>query len=156
MVWSYQESKKHKIKKAKEFKEGINFLEIRSTCETPDIVDIMFVVDATGSMSDEINYLKAELEDVIARMKTKTDDEINVGSVFYRDSSDTYLTRKSILSTDISKTISFINKQHAIGGGDIPEAVDAGLDVAINKMLQRILKKDKADKELLPCLQNIG
>ncbi|MFK7948733.1 MAG: carboxypeptidase-like regulatory domain-containing protein [Saprospiraceae bacterium] len=124
----------HKIKKVKQFKEGINFLKIRSDCQSIDVVDVMFVVDATASMSDEILYLKTELEDVINQMQTKTEAKINLGSVFYRDSSDSYLTRKSILSTDIPKTISFINKQHAIGGGDRPEAVDAGLDMAINQM----------------------
>jgi hypothetical protein len=125
---------KHKIKKVKEFKDGINFLEIRSRCKTHSIVDIAFVVDATSSMSDEINYLKAELEDVILQMKTKTQDEINLGSVFYRDIGDEYVTRKSSFSTKISTTIDFISNQSAAGGGDGPEAVDMALDMAINEM----------------------
>lgn len=133
-IFVTQNNQKHKIKKVKEFKDGINFLKIKSACETHDIVDIAFVVDATGSMGDEINYLKAELEDVILQMQTKTNAKINLGSVFYRDKEDEYLTRKSLFSTEISTTINFINNQSAKDGGDRPEAVDAALDVAINEM----------------------
>ena len=32
-------------------------------------LDILFMVDATGSMGDEINYLKSELQDIISRVK---------------------------------------------------------------------------------------
>ncbi len=118
------------------FQEGINTIQIPVTCKAAKSqVDIAFVVDATGSMGDEITYLKAELNDVIGRVKDEMPDtRVNLGSVFYRDTGDKYLTRKSDFSTDISKTIDFIIKQNADGGGDYPEAVEDALDVALNEL----------------------
>lgn len=120
------------IKKPKMFHDGVNTLTIPTTCGAPNALDIMLVVDATGSMGDEINYLKAELEDVVARAQSNDEAlEINLGSVFYRDHGDEYLTRESPLSTDISQTVNFIRNQRAGGGGDYPEAVAAALRKAI-------------------------
>lgn len=99
------------------------------------MADIAFVVDATGSMADEIEYLKEEMSDIIGKVKTKNEKiKINTASVFYRDKTDAYLTIQSDFSNDISVTTDFIKKQNAGGGGDFPEAVDDGLDVAINKL----------------------
>jgi len=126
----------YSISNPKKFHDGVNVLSIKSECKIPTNVDIAFVVDATGSMSDEINYLKAELQDIIERAgKEHSDLTFNLGSVFYRDNGDAYLTIKSDLSSDISKTIEFIKAQYAGGGGDFPEAVDAGLDAAINQLV---------------------
>jgi len=129
-------NKSHSFKSINTFKKGVNTIQIPVACKKAEQqVDIAFVVDATGSMSDEIDYLKVELNDVIQRVKDDMPDtEINLGSVFYRDTGDNYLTRKSDFSNDISKTIDFIKKQNADAGGDYPEAVDAGLEVALNEL----------------------
>lgn len=128
--------KSYPLKNTSVFHEGINTIQIPVTCkEAKQQVDIAFVVDATGSMGDEISYLKVELNDVIQRVKDDMPDtKINLGSVFYRDTGDRYLTRKSDFSTNISKTIDFIKEQNADGGGDYPEAADTALDVALNEL----------------------
>ncbi len=128
--------KSYPLKNASVFHEGINTIQIPVTCkEAKQQVDIAFVVDATGSMGDEISYLKVELNDVIQRVKDDMPDtKINLGSIFYRDTGDKYLTRKSDFSTNISKTINFIKEQNADGGGDYPEAADTALDVALNEL----------------------
>ncbi len=125
--------KTHTIRKAKPYKK-VNKIKIKTDCNLSNKVDIMFAVDATGSMGDEINYLKSELQNVIERVQ-KSDDELDIrlGSVFYRDVSDAYLTQSSPLDSDISKTVNFIKKQRAGGGGDFPEAVDAALEETIQK-----------------------
>lgn len=125
--------KEHIIRKAKPFKK-INKIKIKTDCNLSNRVDIMFTVDATGSMGDEINYLKSELQNVIERVQ-KSDDELDIrlGSVFYRDVRDAYLTQATPLDSDISKTVNFIKKQRAGGGGDFPEAVDAALEETIQK-----------------------
>lgn len=98
-------------------------------------IDIAFMVDATGSMGDEMNYLKVELTDVIAKVKTKNPTAtINMGAVFYRDNGDDYVTRKSDFSTNIDQTVNFIKKQSADGGGDFPEAVDIALSESIKDL----------------------
>jgi hypothetical protein len=94
--------------------------------------DVMFVVDATGSMSDELSYLKTELRDVINRAGSQlSETHIKMGSVFYRDLGDEYLTRPFDFTSNPDLLNSFINNQIANGGGDYPEAVDEALKVSI-------------------------
>ncbi len=117
----------------KSFQNGINTLKLPTPCKAPSVLDIMMVVDATGSMGDELLYLKTELTDVIKQTQAKHKDlSINLGSVVYRDHEEEYLTRKTDFSTTISKTISFLEKQSADGGGDHPEAVEHALSTAID------------------------
>jgi len=100
----------------------------------PD-VDVCFVVDATGSMGDEISYLKAELMDVMMKLqKSAPCSPIRLSSVFYKDQGDEYVTRKMPFVNRIDDVVSFVSEQYAGGGGDFPEAVHSGLNVAINEM----------------------
>jgi Secretion system C-terminal sorting domain/von Willebrand factor type A domain len=123
------------IRHPKVFEKGINTIELPVACSIPNGVDIAFVVDATGSMGDEISYLQAELVDVVEKVKAKYKDiNLRLGSVFYRDYEEEYVTRSSILSNVVSKTNTFINQQAADGGGDTPEAVEAGLEAALTKL----------------------
>ena len=105
---------------------------IDEDCPSLD-VDVLFVFDATGSMGDELRYLQAEMKDVIARAKEATGGlNIRTGAVVYRDHGDEYVTRISPLTEDIATTQAFIDKQHANGGGDYPEAVPEALMAACN------------------------
>ena len=98
-------------------------------------LDVMFVVDATGSMGDEISYLKTEIKDVINRAGGQLPGtNIRMGSVFYRDNGDEYVTRPFNFTSYVKHLTNFINNQQACGGGDTPEAVDQGLDVAVNQL----------------------
>lgn len=113
---------------ARPFSEGINAVSLAVACNTTKNVDIMMIIDATGSMSDEMTYLQNELHDIISQVNKKQSGlDIHIGSVVYRDHGDEYLTRKTSLDKDISKTIDFIQGQRAGGGGDYPEAVDEAL-----------------------------
>jgi len=129
------EGETYTIKRASVFRNGINTLKIPIPCYESKAVDIAFVVDATGSMGDEIEYLKVEMSNIINRVKdTLPDLDVNLGTVFYRDEGEEYVTRKSPFSKAIQETTTFIEQQGASGGGDFPEAVDAALEVAINEM----------------------
>ncbi len=120
------------VKQVKPFKEGVNTITLDAACEVPRVLDIMMTVDATGSMADEIAYLKAELKDVIGQVQSKQKDlKINLGSVFYRDIHDAYLTKSSDFSDDINQAMDFMKEQGASGGGDFPEAVDAALHESV-------------------------
>jgi hypothetical protein len=124
-----------KLHNPQKFNDGINFINIPVKCSTPNVANIAFVVDATGSMGDEIAYLKAELEDVLNTIKKNHKDlNINTASVFYRDKGDLFLTQKSDFSEDVKTTVDFIKLQGAGGGGDFPESVDVGLNTAINEL----------------------
>jgi hypothetical protein len=56
------------LKNVKPAPETINIVKINAQCEIPMKADVLFVVDATGSMADEIKYLQAELLDILTRI----------------------------------------------------------------------------------------
>ncbi|PRX55166.1 vWA domain-containing protein [Flagellimonas meridianipacifica] len=89
-------------------------------------VDIMFTIDATGSMGDEMNYLKAELQNIISRVDQNIGEK-RVALTFYRDVSDEYTVREFDFNSDIKKVQAFLDKQYATGGGDYEEAVEVAL-----------------------------
>lgn len=115
--------------KVKTFDQGVNEIKVNTMSNVSGKkIDIAFMVDATGSMGDELEYLKVELIDIINSVKSKNASAIiNMGSVFYRDVGDDYVTKISGFSTDINKTVEFIKEQSAAGGGDFPEAVHTAL-----------------------------
>lgn len=128
----WHEGRKYEIKALKPAAEGFNALKINAECKAPQNVDIVWAVDATGSMGDEIEYLKTELLDVINKAKSRNEGlQYRMGTVFYRDNGDEYITKSSPLDADIVKTVSFIQQQYAAGGGDFPEAVHSALEEAI-------------------------
>jgi len=117
------------------FSNGINHLVIDKACSNLLTVDISFVVDATGSMGDEIEFLKLELEDVIRNCMDKYSSlSLKASSVFYRDKGDEYIFRRTPFNEDLLKTLNFIKLQRALAGGDFPESVDVALENAIDSL----------------------
>ncbi|MBP2616722.1 T9SS type A sorting domain-containing protein [Chryseobacterium jejuense] len=118
-----------------EFKNGQNLIVLNRPCLEKRKLDLAFVVDATGSMGDEITYLQSELLDVLRKVETNLNNsEIRYGSVFYRDKGDEYITRKFDFSDKAEDLIQFIKQQRAAGGGDTPEAVLEALQVSIDEL----------------------
>jgi hypothetical protein len=121
------------ISGVKKYEEGINNVVLPSAIANKNNIDFSFVIDATGSMGDELEYLKTELYDVISRAKKANPGySLSTSCVVYRDEGDEYLTKVSPFTTNIALTSDFIKEQRADGGGDFPEAVHSGLDKAIN------------------------
>lgn len=118
----------------KPYKNGTNKIVIPATT-ADNKIEISFVVDATGSMGDELEYLKTELLDVVSRIKTGNPNAtVLTSSIFYRDEGDDYVTRVSNFTSNNNTTINFIKNQSAGGGGDIPEAVHSALDKSVNEL----------------------
>lgn len=116
------------------FDQGTNVFELNPS-QKSNKVEVSFIVDATGSMSDELEFLKEDLKSVISQVENdNTTIEIATSTVFYRDEGDEYILRTSDFTKDIDVTIDFINDQSADGGGDFPEAVHAALDASINQL----------------------
>lgn len=134
--YSLDLNKGEKVEKnIKSYNDGVNEITLSSKTQGDEIINVSFVVDATGSMGDEINYLKEELNDVLNRVKNENPNSaVSSSAVFYRDNGDEYVTRVSPFTEDVQTTISFINDQKADGGGDVPEAVHTALDKAINEL----------------------
>lgn len=110
-------------------------------CELGDVnadsdtrgLDFMIVCDTTGSMSDELEYLKAELENIVRRVSEENPNTpIRTSVNFYRDEGDAYVVRYFPFTDDIEQSAAAIGEQSADGGGDYPEAVHTALDNAIN------------------------
>ena len=117
------------------FETGINRVVLKGSCGVSMDVDIAFVVDATGSMGDEIQYLKEELNDIINKTAEKYKEvRLHLASVFYRDHGDEYLVRKTDFDDDVNRLVGFIQNQSAAGGGDTPEAVEEALTTALNSL----------------------
>lgn len=133
IVFSHKNEQK-KIENAQPYPQQTNVVRFNSTERLNTNIDIFFIVDATGSMQDELKFLQAELYSIIERIK-KDQANLNVrmGSLVYRDKGDDYVTRKSSLNPDINKTIDFLKEQYADGGGDTPEAVDEALYESIER-----------------------
>lgn len=124
-----------KIFSAIPFSQGVNHITLKRNCAASNQAEIAFVVDATGSMADEIEYLKEELGDILAKFSMKDPSlELYTGAVFYRDKGDEYVTRIQPFSTKTGSTINFIKAQSAGGGGDYPEAVKEALEEATDKL----------------------
>ena len=94
-----------------------------------DSIDVMFMIDTTGSMGDELQYIKEELSDVISRITC----DVRVSCNFYRDIHDEYIVRPFEFTTDVEEAVTQISKQRATGGGDTPEAVEIALMNGINE-----------------------
>ncbi len=98
-------------------------------------VEVAFMVDATGSMSDELEFLKTELVNVVGRVEgSNPRADVLTGSVFYRDEGDLYVTRLSPFTRDVHHTADFIKNQKADGGGDYPEAVHTALEKTVSEL----------------------
>ena len=91
-------------------------------------VDIVFFVDTTGSMGDELTYIKQELVSIIDTIgEYDSSYSINVGLCFYRDQNDAYVTKVFDFDNDINKVLINLEAQRVAGGGDYEEAIQDGL-----------------------------
>lgn len=96
--------------------------------------DLMLAIDTTGSMGDEIDYLKAELRTILADLKRSHPAlDIRLGLIVYRDLGDEYVTRTFPFAADLDRMQTDLRAQYANGGGDYPEAMDLALHRAVGQ-----------------------
>ncbi|MFO1527100.1 MAG: CsgG/HfaB family protein [Turneriella sp.] len=95
---------------------------------TPLPVDIVFVLDTTSSMGEEIARLKNTLEIIEMNISNITPkSKLRFGMVLYKDKGDEYVTKVIPLSTNFSRFRKELEKVEASGGGDIPENLQDAL-----------------------------
>ena len=113
-------------------------LELEASAEKLNVIELMFVVDVTGSMGDELSFLKAELGDIINKIAANDEQtQIKLAFLFYRDNGDSVPFKfcDFLEITDASgldKALATLKSQSASGGGDYEEAVDEALEMAVN------------------------
>lgn len=95
-------------------------------------LDLMLVIDATGSMGDEMQYLTKEFQAITQAIATKFP---NVSTRFaltvYRDTGDEYVVRSFNFTDSVSTMQKQLAAQSAQGGGDYPEAMEQALNNAV-------------------------
>lgn len=142
----YYEGKFQDLTQINPFSQGINYMKLEKNCDKNLQADIAFVVDATGSMGDEISHIRADLSMIAGKLKdTLKGWEVNFASVFYTDQGESYLTKSAPFSPKVAETQSFMQNTPSGGGGDFPEAVESGLEEAI----QRLQWNDNASTRII-------
>lgn len=99
------------------------------------VVDVVFVLDTTGSMSGLIQTAKEKIWSIASTMASaQPTPDIRIGLVGYRDRGDQYVTRVVDLNDDLDSVYAALMDFHAGGGGDTPESVNKALYDAVYKM----------------------
>lgn len=112
----------------------------QSECYSPEIptIDVVFLLDSTGSMGDEIRQVKTHIKKIVREVEEGyPKPDLKVGIVTYRDHKPEereYVYRTFDLTNNIEKALDDLESIRASGGGDYPEAVADGMHVAIHKM----------------------
>ena len=97
-------------------------------------LDLVFVLDTTGSMRQEIADLQASLIGIV-RVLARLAGSLQVGLVAFKDQGEEYLTRafplRPMTGGNAAALVDFVDRLSADGGGDDPEPVDEALRVAL-------------------------
>jgi len=104
----------------------------------PVRLDLVFLIDATGSMGDEIAKLKHSMRAMaqqIAQLPGQPD--ICYGLVAYRDRGDAYVTRTHDFTDDLGAFQQQLANVQAHGGGDTPEALNEALHEVVHALSWR-------------------
>ena len=98
-------------------------------------VEVVFVLDTTGSMGGMIEAAKEKIWSIASNMASaQPAPEIQIGLVAFRDRGDNYVTNVRDLSPDMDSMYATLMDYQAAGGGDGPESVNKALDDALNKI----------------------
>jgi hypothetical protein len=97
----------------------------------PKSLDLAIVLDTTGSMGDELGYLKTEIRGISEAVQRKFPEvKQRFALVLYRDAGDEYVTRSFDFTESLDEFHKRLSAQSAGGGGDYPEAMHRGLEDA--------------------------
>lgn len=102
--------------------------------EGPVPLDVVFLIDATGSMADEIDRLRTQMDAVAAAVADLDPaPDVRFGMTVYRDVGDLFVTRTFDLTGDVDAFRAALAEVVADGGGDQPEALDEALADALGR-----------------------
>ncbi|MBM82164.1 MAG: hypothetical protein CMJ78_16480 [Planctomycetaceae bacterium] len=101
----------------------------KAESKLPQQLDLALVIDTTGSMSDELEFLKAEIDSIAASVRQrfpKVDQRYSL--ILYRDQGDQYVTRTFDFTDSLVEFRQTLSEQRADGGGNYPEAMHLALE----------------------------
>jgi Mg-chelatase subunit ChlD len=98
-------------------------------------LDILFVMDTTGSMQEEIERLKATIEIINLNLSSLSSrPTVRFGMVLYRDREDEYVTSVVPMTSDLAEFQKRLAGVNADGGGDDPEDLQGALKDAMKEV----------------------
>jgi hypothetical protein len=113
------------------------------SAKKPVRLDVHFLIDATGSMSDEINQLKANMITISERIHAlPSSPDVRFGMTIYRDRGDLFVSRTFEFTPDVEKFTEELRNIAAEGGGDYAESLNEGLHNAIHMPEWRVDETD--------------
>jgi|KBSSwiStaDraftv2_1062776.scaffolds.fasta_scaffold376794_1 Mg-chelatase subunit ChlD len=99
-----------------------------TVADNRDTLEMVFVLDTTGSMSGLIDGAKQRIWGIINDVMQKpSKPRVRVGLVAYRDNGDEYVTKLLEITEDLDKVYTTLMDYRADGGGDTPENVRKAL-----------------------------
>ena len=99
---------------------------------SPDFLDLVFVVDATGSMGDELEWLTRDLNRIVTTATGGLPGiDTRYGLIVYRDIGDEYVVRSYAFTGSAGEMRRELRAQSAAAGGDYPEAAAAAMEAAM-------------------------
>ena len=100
-----------------------------------DDLDLVFVMDATASMGNELADIRANLAS-IARILNRLSPKLRMGFVAYRDWDAPPIVSafgiRAMSDANLQAILKFVDGLEARGGADRPEPVDQALQAAVN------------------------
>lgn len=116
----------------------MNLSKTRDVTQKLRRVDVVFVMDTTGSMSPYIAEARKRLHEFSRKLvSSEVKPDVAFGTVAYRDhppEDSSYVAMVYALEEDVAKAHANISKLTADGGGDGPEAVLDGLNAGLTSM----------------------
>ncbi|PWN50387.1 vWA-like protein [Violaceomyces palustris] len=105
--------------------------------EPSRLMDLVFIMDATGSMGSYINSATKNIETIcenIIQSEQLGPGALRIGLIAYRDhppQDHTYVVKNFGFSTEVETVKTNLKSLYASGGGDGPEAVTAAMKAAL-------------------------
>ncbi|MBD3223341.1 MAG: VWA domain-containing protein [Caldithrix sp.] len=116
-------------------RKNIIRLPIERKIKKPLPVDILFILDTTGSMGEEIERLKSTIDIIHLNIRElPIDVQPRFGMVLYRDRDDQYVTRLIPLTPDLDTFRKELYTVKAGGGGDTPEDLQSALQAGMQEI----------------------
>ncbi|HEQ71022.1 MAG TPA: VWA domain-containing protein [Spirochaetia bacterium] len=113
---------------------AFTFSPLTAQTAAPVKVQVVFVLDTTGSMSSLIDAAKEKIWAIAGTLATaEPAPDISMGLLAYRDRQDEYITKLTALTPDLDAVYSNLMDFRASGGGDGPESVNQALAEAVGK-----------------------
>lgn len=123
------------------FDNEVQTIQVKTDCQLAGAIELAFMMDVSGSMDDEIAYLRSEMASIIERITSDYPERtLRVGVVYFQGHGNYNPIASIPLTDDMSAVHKFINKRTGRGGSD--EAID----LAMQTMVDDFEWSDDSDK----------